>query len=352
MCSHLSETITAIQQIEGPTDIQQNRLITPDSGYVVGVDIGGTNLRLALADMTGTVSARWSSSITDSRSVDAVMDLIQGGVEQLLQEASVPRSALRAIAAGAPGVTDVDTGIVIATSYLMGWRDVPFRHLLETALGVPAAVDNDVNLAALGEGWIGAAKGTSDFVFLAIGTGIGAGIVLDGRPYRGKAWSAGEIGYMLLPGTPDKPVERGKPGALEGIIGGEGVKEQWQHLWRQDGTTLPKDLTATEIFDAALVGDSMAQCILNQSARMLAYAIYNISLVLNCSLFVLGGGVGMHPALCDATRSILEPWSARAKSRLMPSALGAEAQLMGAIRLALDTALSHSILPVGAVSKD
>ncbi len=347
-----SEIIATMpQQTDSPTDIQQYQLATPDQGYVIGVDIGGTNLRLALADMAGTVLARSSSSIADSRSPDVVVDLISRAAKQLLQQASIPCSALRAIAAGAPGVTDVDAGVVIATSYLMGWRDVPLRHLLKTAFGIPAAVDNDVNLAALGEGWAGAAKGTSDFVFLAIGTGIGAGIVLNGRLYRGMAWSAGEVGYMLVPGAPDKPIERGKPGALEGMIGGEGVKEQWHHLWSKDSTTLPRDSTATEIFDAALVGDSLAQSILDQTAQMLAYAIYNISLILNCPLFVLGGGVGVHPALCDATRSVLRQWSARAQSQLMHSTLGAEAQLMGAIRMALDTALSHSVLSESTTSK-
>src|SRR5882762_6433021 len=104
-----------------------------------------------------------------------------------------PRHTLKSIAVGAPGITDVNEGIVIATSYLMGWRDVPLRALLENAFHVPAAIDNDVNLAAIGESWAGAAKGTRDFVFLAIGTGIGAGIMLNGHPFHGENWAAGEI---------------------------------------------------------------------------------------------------------------------------------------------------------------
>jgi glucokinase len=344
MRNHSSGTITTTQpQADRPTILQQD-LLNSNGGYVIGVDIGGTNLRLALADMAGKVLARWSSTVTNSRSADAVVDLIHKGAEQLLQEASISRSDLRAIAAGAPGVTDVDAGIVIATSYLMGWRDIPLQQLLEIKFGIPAAIDNDVNLAALGEGWAGAAKDTEDFVFLAIGTGMGAGIVLNGELYRGKKWSAGEIGYMLIPGAPDKPIERGQPGALEGMIGGEGIKAQWQHHWQKDKSSSPNNLTATEIFDAALTGDPLAQFILDQSSRMLAYAIYNMALVLNCPLFVLGGGVGMHPALCEATRCVLNQRNARAQSQLALSTLGAEAQLMGAVRLALDTAISRSNL--------
>jgi glucokinase len=317
---------------------------TSDSSYVIAVDIGGTNLRLALADMTGAIAGRWSSSTAGSRGAEAVVELIQSGVEHLLQQAGVSRGALRAIAAGAPGVTDVDAGVVIATSYLLGWRDVPLRDLLEAAFAIPASADNDVNLAAIGESWAGAAKGTKDFVFLAVGTGIGAGIVLNGQPFRGMGWSAGEIGYMLVPGVPDRPVDRGKPGALESMIGGEGIKAEWQLRWSEESTSLRRDLTATEIFDGAQNGDPLAMAVLEQSARILAHAIYNMSLVLNCPLFVLGGGVGMHPALEDATRRVLEQWNERSQLQLTRSILGADAQLIGAIRLALATANSRPVL--------
>ena len=311
-----------------------------DYGYVVGADIGGTNLRLGLADSHGTIIAKWSTSTAGIRSPDAVVDLISEGVEAMLQQTSIPRSALRAIAAGAPGVTNVDQGIVIATSYLMGWRDVPLRALLEASLGISASIDNDVNIAAIGERWAGAAKGTSDFVFLAIGTGIGAGIMINGQIFRGHGWTAGEIGYMLVPGTPEEPVERGKPGALEGIVGGEGIQAQWQSHWSETSTPLPKSAAATQIFDHALEHNPLAQQVLENASRTLAYAIYNISLILNCPLFVLGGGVGMHPALCNATKSVLDQRSARVQPQLVRSALGADAQLTGAIRLALETANS------------
>ena len=326
--------------------VDQDLLATSETGYVVGADIGGTNLRLALADMTGVITGRWSATTAGSRSADAVIALIRNGVDELLQQTSVPRRSLRAIAAGAPGITDVDAGVVIATSYLLGWQDVPLRDLLESALGIPALVDNDVNLGALGEAWVGAAKGTRDFVFIAIGTGIGAGIILNGRPFRGMGWSAGEIGYMLVPGVSDEPVGRGEPGALESVIGGEGIKTQWQRVWCANSTALPRDLTATEIFDGALKGDPLAESVLRQSARMLADAIYNMSLVLNCPLFVMGGGVGMHAALCDTTRQVLEKCCARVPVQIRRSILGADAQLKGAIRLALEAANSRpSSLP-------
>jgi glucokinase len=316
----------------------QEILMAPETGYVVGADIGGTSLRLALAGMDGEVVGKWKVSTAGIRDPEVVVRLIHEGVEDLLQQKALSRSLLRAVAAGAPGVTNVDEGIVLATSYLMGWRNVGLRALLEASLGVPVAVENDVNMAAIAESEIGVAQGVRDFVFLAVGTGIGAGIVLNGRLFHGMSWSAGEIGYMLVPGTSVEPVERGKPGALEGIVGGEGIKTQWQSIWREDRTRLPKDLVATEIFDHALAGEALAQTVLQSTAQTLAYAIYNLAVVLNCPLFVLGGSVGLHPALWKLTQEILSQRDKRVQPRLLRSTLGSDAQVKGAIHLAIETA--------------
>jgi glucokinase len=318
--------------------VQQDSSAADDAGYVAGIDIGGTNLRLALANMDGTVVARDSSSTVGIRDPHAVIGLIHEGIRELLEKLSAPWTALHAVAAGAPGITNVDSGIVIATSYLMGWHDVPLRALLESALGAPAMVDNDVNLAALGEHWAGAAKGVQDFVFIGIGTGVGASIMLNGVPFRGSSWGAGEIGYMLVPEIKEFQSKPGEPGGLERVIGGDGIRAQWQSIWQADKTSLPNNLTATQIFDHALAGDPLAQSILEQTSRILSHAVCNINLVLNCPLFVLGGGVGVHPGLCKATEEMLNRLKMRDQPQLITSALGADAQQMGALRLALDLA--------------
>lgn len=317
-----------------------------DHGCVIGVDIGGTNLRLALASLSGAILGRWSRSTVGIREPQTIVHLIREGVDALLLEKSCSRSDLMAIAAGAPGITDSERGIVIATSYLMGWKDVPLRDLLERELHVPAFVDNDVNMAAFGEYSAGSASGVDDFVFLAIGTGVGAGILLNGEVFRGQGWLAGEIGYMLVPGTGVMIIEEDRPGALEEIVGGEGIRSQWQRRWSEAGTTLPQDATATQIFDGALAGDAIAQELLGLVSRTLAYAIYNVSLVLNCPLFVFGGSVGLHPALLEATRTVLLQINARVQPRIAPSSLGAEAQLVGtvfhAVAVARNRKLEHS----------
>ena len=185
------------------------------AAYVVGADIGGTNLRLALADGAGAMLGRWSTSTVRARDAEAVVRLMREGVDTLLREASLPQDVLRAIACGAPGITNVDKGVVIATSYLMGWQDVPLRALLETEFKVPSAVDNDVNLAAVGEQRAGVAQGEANFVFLAIGTGIGA---VAGGAAAGAAIGtvAGPVGTAIGMGV----------GAIAGGLAGKSIAEK------------------------------------------------------------------------------------------------------------------------------
>ena len=132
---------------------QNNRALTKPqgAGHVIGIDIGGTNLRVALANTKGEVLFKWSTSTKRISSPKMVIQQIRTGVNHLLQQACVPRSSLLAAAAGAPGITDGETGVVFATSFLKGWKNVRLADLLRSALQVPAAVENDVKLAAIGE---------------------------------------------------------------------------------------------------------------------------------------------------------------------------------------------------------
>lgn len=311
-----------------------------DEGLVIGVDIGGSNLRIALADARGKVLAKWNASTKATSSPEMVITQIEQGVDVLLRQATASRRSLRSVAVGAPGVTDSKLGIVVATSFLRGWKNVPLQRLLESAFGVPAAIENDVRIGALGEHWIGAARGMDDFVFLALGTGIAAGIFANGKLIHGANFTAGEVGYMYVPGTSEKPAKTAEPGALESMLGGGGIRSEWERL-RPPDEKLQK-LTATQIFDLAETGDLAARSVLDRSAQLLAYTVYNIGLVLNSPCFVLGGGVGVSLPLRDATERILNKYSEPASPELVISTLGTDAQIIGAIRLALDTAESRS----------
>ena len=312
--------------------------VCADYGYVAAVDIGGTNLRLVVADMAGAIVGKWMGSTVGASSPGQVVQLIRKGVKHIQRQTGVREETLLAIAAGAPGVADSKNGVVLLTSYLGGWKDVPLGKLLEEALDAPAVIENDVRLGAVGERWKGSARGLDNFVFLAIGTGIAAGICVNGELLRGPEFAAGEVGYLVVPGTPEVGVREGTPGPLESVIGGEGIKVQWrQFTQRMYGEAL-SDLSATDIFDRALDGDEYARQVLDRTAKILAHAVYNISVVLNCPHFILGGGVGTSAILRDAAERVLESYTEPTRPKLSLSSLGPEAQLIGAVRLALDAA--------------
>ena len=316
----------------------------PSNHYVIGADIGASNLRVGIADRAGKILAKWAAPLDDQTAPEQVVQRIREGMDNLLERAGVSRDSLVAIAAGAPGVTDVDAGVVIATSYLWGWRDVPLRDLLEHSLQLPASVENDVKLAAIGESRFGAARGVHNFVFLAIGTGVGAGVFLNGELLHGEDWTAGEVGYLIVPGTPEAAAGFGEPGSLESVIGGEGIRAQWQRICEEHPGSGREGLLPTGVFALAARGDRLAASVLNRSALVLAYAVRNIALIVNSSLFVLGGSVGLSQELCDATNRILEERNERVRPRLVPSALRADAQLMGAVAMALDIAESRVVV--------
>jgi glucokinase len=299
---------------------------------VIGIDIGGSNVRLTLADLNGTIFGRWSSALRADSTPKVVTELIATGIAHVTQQQKVPAKKILQIAAGAPGITDAIAGRVLAAPNLPGWQDVPLRDLLQEKTRIPTTVENDVNLGALGEGWCGAARNVANFIFLAIGTGAGAGIVLNGILHHGANWSAGEVAYLLLPGLATDPPSTDQPGALERAIGGRGIEQSWLEQMKDGGA--PR---ATDIFDLAAAGDSRAREFLHSTADKLAMAITNLSLVLDLSLVVLSGGVGEHRTLLQAIQRRLER-NQFARPQLVASSLSGEAQLFGAVWLALQAA--------------
>jgi glucokinase len=285
-----------------------------------------------LADLNGTVIGRWNGSLRADRSPKAVTQMIGAALLQLIHQHKVPTRKILELVAGAPGITDVIRGRVLSAPNLTDWRDVPFRELLQNETRIPTTIENDVNLGALGESWRGVARGTANFVFLAVGNGVGAGIVVNNMLHHGATWSAGEVGYMLLPGLRSDALMTDGLGALESVVGGKSIERAWTELaGSSDGE--PR-LKATEIFDRATAGDQRARAFLLGVAEQLAMAVTNLNLVLDLSIAVLSGGVGGHPSLLEAMRRKLER-NEFARPQLVMSSLGGEAQLCGAIWLAL-----------------
>ncbi|MCU1321200.1 MAG: hypothetical protein JWM43_849 [Acidobacteriaceae bacterium] len=307
-------------------------------GYVAAADIGGTRVRMMLADLGGNVITQWSVMLGDKQKTpEGVCSLVMEGLKTMCRQSGTPLRKVMHLTAGAPGITNVDTGVVLSAPNLEDWDDVPLRTLLERETGIPCFVDNDTNLAALGEYWRGAARGIENFIFIALGTGVGAGIFMHGQLHRGSHWSAGEIGYFGVSGKKRPPMKMRELGQLEQVIGGKGIEEEWQRaVLRSEtaGSNEPHDLRASQIFDLAAEGDRAAGEVVRYTAGILADAIADISLLLNPEAVVLGGGVGSHPELCRATEKLVQRHEF-AQPMLRSSSLGTQAQLHGAVSVSL-----------------
>ncbi len=307
-------------------------------GFVAGADVGGTRLRMMLADLNGNSAAQWSMQLSAKQKTPAaVCTLIHEGLLELCRLANTSISKVVHLTVGAPGITDVERGTVLSAPNLTQWNQVPLRSLLQDATGIDTLVENDTNLAAVGEHWQGSARNTDNFVFIAMGTGVGAGIYLGGRLHHGSEWSAGEIGYLSVAGQPYESVRMRDNGQLERAIGGAGIERHWLQTLksdiRQHDAALAR-LRAPHIFDLAQEGDPLALKVLTYTAEILAGVIATIALLFNPSLIVLGGGVGSHECLCRATESFVAR-SDFARPQLKSSSLGTQAQLFGAIALSL-----------------
>lgn len=308
-------------------------------GCVFGADIGGSSVRLALADLSGKIIGRVNETVPESGTPSEVATLIALAMDRLLGEHGIAPEKVLQLAAGAPGITDVRKGRVLSAPNLHGWHDVPLAELLQDKTGISTTVENDVNLGAVGEGCCGVAGQADNFAFVAIGSGVGAGIVVNGALLHGARWSAGEIGYMQVPGLPSQALRVDGLGVLEGAIGGEGIKHAWL-VCANGRRNQMQELLPTEIFDLAASGDACAQRILHSTAEHLAAAIVNMSLVLDTPLVVLGGGIGSHPVLVEATRKAIAR-NEFARPEVIASSLGQDAQLHGAVWLAIQTAEQH-----------
>jgi glucokinase len=278
-----------------PARMQFNALY----GFVAGIDIGPTRTRLGLADLRGQrITHRIVS--TPSGAPACLLASLADEVKALVKDADLSRNRLLAVSVGAPGAVDPKRGMVVALApNLRGWSEVPVEGILRTALGAPVVVENDVNLAVLGEHWKGAARGHETFVFLQFGTGIGAGIMVNGQLYHGHRFLAGEIGLMCM-GPQFVDVDFGSRGCLETLTGLGALKAQWH----RDAADSPEWLA--DLFNAAGSGDAAARKTLDDAGTIMGIAAANVCSVLDPSLVVLGGSlIAPGSGLVDRVRGVM-----------------------------------------------
>lgn len=306
-------------------------------GYVAGVEIGHTTLRVGIADLSGQMLGDNVAELGEKSQPAAVIDKIALQLASLRESLRIPLKRLLSVGVSAPGITDVDGGIVVSVPAMQAWENVPLRRLLEEKLGLPVKIENDVNAAALGEHSHGVARGEDNFVFLHIGRGLGAGLFINGMLHHGPEWTAGEIGYLPFQVSAPQVVRKSQVGALEAAICTGAIERQWSAIVAANGGTQPPHLRSVAILDRASEGDSLALQLVDRNSEYLAMTCSWLSLILNCSLIVFGGELGMHPALFKATVQRLDGHDF-ARPRLAITELGMMVELRGALQLALEVA--------------
>lgn len=297
-------------------------------GYVAGIDLGPTHTRLAVADLRGEPLAHRIVATPTQRSPAALLGRLASALRALMREAQAPADRLLAVGAGAPGAVDRDRGTVSLAPNLEGWTRVPMRDILENALEAPVLVENDVNLAVLGEHWRGAARGHATCVFVFVGTGIGAGVLIEGELHRGHHYMAGEIAVMCM-GPQYVEVDFGSRGCLETLAGLKALARRWPGAAQADPARW-----VLELFEAAQAGDGQAREAIQETAQLIAIAVANVGAVLDPSLVVLGGALfAQAEPLLHEVRAIVSR-IARAPIEIVVSTLGKEAPLAGSLLVA------------------
>ena len=321
------------------------------SDPVACCDIGGTKILLGIIDQDSAIVAKDKYLVGDKRDPRALVAELAARLDSLLEEAGLSRREVAGLGCSMAGMIDLERGFVYSAPAL-GWRDVGLKDALEEALGLPVVVEMDAYAMALGEAQRGAGVGRQHLVGIVVGTGIGAGLILDGRPYHGCRGLAGEFGHMIL--VPDGPrCNCGRYGCLEALASGTAIAARAQGALEQGRATLigelaaecPSGVTSEVVFAAARRADRVALTVIDEAARYLGIGIANLITLLSVDTVILGGGVGhggadlLMPRLTAVVDPHLEYWTRALDVQISVGALGEDAALIGAsgaMRMALD----------------
>jgi glucokinase len=275
-----------------------------DKKWVIGVDLGGTNIGVGVLPMDGGAGhplALRNVPTEAQRGAKFVVDRIVGLIDQarrdILSEYGGTEDDFAGVGIGSPGPLDRSTGTVINTPNL-GWRNFPLRDLIANGVGLPATLDNDANCATYGEWWLGAGRNVDTLVGLTLGTGIGGGIVLNGSIFHGVSDAAGEIGHMSIDSTGRK-CKCGNYGCVEAYASGPAIAlRAVEGLEAGTDSLLPalvngklEEITAATVYEAVVLGDPYANEVMRETAKLLGSAVANLINILNPEMVVIAGGV-------------------------------------------------------------
>ncbi|MGK7310822.1 MAG: ROK family protein [Candidatus Longimicrobiales bacterium M2_2A_002] len=321
-----------------------------DKRWVVGVDLGGTNISVGVLPLDGGDgdALAMETKPTEARKgakyvVDRIVAMVNDAIRTVASENGGAKENFAGIGIGSPGPLDRKTGTIINTPNL-GWRNFPLRDLISNAVGLPAALDNDANCATYGEWWLGAGKDVNTLVGFTLGTGIGGGIVLDGQIFHGASDAAGEIGHTTIDSTGRK-CNCGNYGCLEAYASGPNIAARAVEGIEAGAETVLPDLvdgdldqiTAATVYEGAVLGDAYSNEVMKETAKFLGTGVANIINVLNPEMVVISGGVtraGDHlfvPLKAEVRRRAFK--SAQEACQIVPARLMKTAGVIGAIAM-------------------
>ncbi len=320
-------------------------MTTPLRDLFVGVDLGGTNIRAALGTADGKILERAEQKTLAPEGPSRVIPRIFETIRAVLADSS----SVRAIGVGSPGPLDPWRGIILETPNLPGWQNVPLKDLLEKEFHVPAFVNNDAKVGALAEHRFGAGRGVKNLIYLTIGTGIGGGIIIDGKLFVGAKGNGGEVGHQIL--DPTGPMcNSGHPGDMEAFASGPGIARHARERLAQGHESSIRamvnenisQVNAVHIVRAAKEGDAFALNELERAGFYIGLGLVNLLHMFDTELFVLGGGVtfGAGDLLFKPIRATFDKYAFKSLKqgvRIIPAALGEDVGLLGAIALAAES---------------
>ena len=317
------------------------------SKKIIGIDLGGTSIKFAILTSEGEIQEKWSIK---TNILDEGSHIVEDMIESILHRLDLLQLSAEdfiGIGRGSPGGVDREKGTVIG-AYNLNWKTLqPVKDKIEKATGIPFYIDNDANVAALGERWMGAGENQPDVVFMTLGTGVGGGIVAEGKLLHGLAGAAGELGHITV--DFDQPIQCtcGKNGCLETVASATGIvnlTRRYADEYAGDAELKKlidngEDVNAKVVFDLAKEGDELALIVYRNFARYLGIACANIGSILNPSTIVIGGGVSAAgDFLLDGVRKVYEENSfpqVRTSTKLALATLGNDAGVIGAASLVL-----------------
>ncbi len=304
--------------------------------YAIGIDLGGTNLKAGIVDTGGKILNRLSIKTNSDAVSQAISDQILSLIAKLTQSARLKETEITGIGLGSPGLIDKKGETIIFSPNLPRWHNVPIKRIVAERFHVPCVLENDANAAAWGEKWVGAGREVNSMVMLTLGTGVGGGIVIDNKLWRGANNAAAEIGHMVIQ-TDGPQCNCGNRGCVEVFASATGMVRRFKELLKKGTSSLLKtsdEITAKMINDAALQCDKASLDIIEETGRFLGVALTNIMHVLNPEMIVLAGGmIGFGELLMNPLKQITTQRAFEASykdTKIVFSQLGNDAGIIGA----------------------